>query len=390
VCHAFAAHPDRIGIPQQAGPRKHDGPDRHAFAAPKAPTNPEVQTDRESMARPVVGKMTAIPLRFIAKGGFPLIFQFKRELSVTAALLVLLLLLAWFAPLFYTGPMPLVILVSCAPLLVAAAGMTVVILVRHIDISIGSQFSICGVAAGLLAKAGLPMPLVAALTMLLGSAFGAINGGLVAGLNLPSIVVTLATLFVLQQGLMLVGQGELIKGIPGHFQWFGLGQEAGQCLILAIAVVVLSSFAWGLRFLAAGRMVYAVGSDAEAARLAGIRPKRIVFAAFVIMGGLAGLAALLHSVRFPDVDPKAGELLELQVIAAVVVGGVAVSGGRGTMLGAAIGVLLLTTLGPALEFLGIGAWWDKAVQGVIILLAVAADGLTFARRKHAGTAVVRP
>jgi rhamnose transport system permease protein len=297
---------------------------------------------------------------------------------------LLLLLLAVFAPSFYTGDKPRAILVSCAPHLALAAGMTVVILARHIDISIGSQFSLCGVAAGLLAKTGLPMPVVAALTMLLGTALGAFNGGLVAGLNLPSIVVTLATLFILRQGLLLVGEGELIKDIPEHFQWFGLSQGVGQWLTVGVAVVVVLSFAWGLRFLAAGRMVYAVGSDAEAARLAGIRPKRIVFGVFALMGCLTGLAALLNSVCFRDVDPKAGELLELQVIAAVVVGGVAISGGRGTMIGPAVGVVLLATLGPALEFLGVGAQWDKAVQGVIILLAVAVDGLTLARRKHVG------
>ena len=309
---------------------------------------------------------------------------------MAAALFVLLLLLAAFAPSFYTGDKPRAILVSCAPLLVLAAGMTVVILARHIDISIGSQFAVCGVAAGLLGKTGLPMPAVAVLTMLLGAAFGSINGGLVAGLNLPSIVVTLATLFILRQGLLLFGEGKRIKDMPEGFQWFGLSQGVGQWVIVGAAVVVVLAFAWGLRFLAAGRMVYAVGSDAEAARLAGIRPKRIVFGVFMLMGGLTGLAAMLHSVCFPDVDPRAGELLELQVIAAVVVGGVAISGGRGTMIGAAIGVLLLTTLGPALEFLGVGAQWDKAVQGAIILLAVAVDGLTFARRKHAATAVVRP
>ncbi len=303
---------------------------------------------------------------------------------------MLLLLLAAAAPTFYAGDKPRAILVSCAPLLVLAAGMTVVILVRHIDISIGSQFALCGVAAGLLARAGLPMPAVGVLTVLLGTAFGAVNGGLVAGLNLPSIVVTLATLFILREGLKWYGEGELIKDIPDSFQWFGLGQGVGQWLTVGVGVVVIVVFALGLRYLAAGRMVYAVGSDAEAARLAGIRPKRVVFGAFVLMGSLTGLAALLNSVCFPDVDPKAGEFLELQVIAAVVVGGVAISGGRGTLIGPAFGVLLLATLGPALVFLHVGAHWDKAFQGAIILLAVAVDGLTLGRRKNVATGLAKP
>ena len=314
-----------------------------------------------------------------------LIARFKRELSVAAAFALLLGALAALAPSFFTGGKPAAILVGSGPLLVLAVGMTLVILVRQIDISIGSQFSLCGVAAGLLARSGLPMPVVVPLTVLLGTCLGAINGALIAGLSLPSIVVTLATMVILREGLRWAGEGELIKDLPDRFQWFGLSQGIGQWLTVGVAVVVVLTTAWGLRYLAAGRMVYATGADAEAARLAGIRPKRVVFVVFVLMGGLTGLAALLHSVRFPDVDPRAGDLLELQVIAAVVVGGVAISGGRGTLIGPTLGVLLLATLGPALVFLGVGAHWDKAVQGVIILLAVAVDGLSLGRRKHAGT-----
>jgi rhamnose transport system permease protein len=123
----------------------------------------------------------------------------------------------------------------------------------------------------------------------------------------------------------------------------------------------------------AGRSVYATGSDPEAARLAGIRPRRVVFGVFVIMGALAGIAALLNAVRFADVDPNAGTGLELQVIAAVVVGGVAVSGGRGTLAGSLIGVALLGSIGRALVFLQVSPQWEKAIQGLIILLAVASD-----------------
>ncbi|HKI18159.1 MAG TPA: ABC transporter permease, partial [Isosphaeraceae bacterium] len=164
----------------------------------------------------------------------------------------------------------------------------------------------------------------------------------------------------------------------------GAGQAAGQWLVVSIALLVFAVFAWGLRNLAAGRAIYATGSDPEAARLAGIRPRRVVFVVFVVMGALAGLAALLNAVRFADVDPNAGAGLELQVIAAVVVGGVAVSGGRGTLAGSLIGVALLGSIVPALVFLGtnphlafFGAkpQWEKAIQGLIILLAVAWDAL---------------
>jgi rhamnose transport system permease protein len=307
--------------------------------------------------------------------------RYKRELSVALAYGLLLLLLAAapafrrggkaVVPSFYEGDKWRAILVSSAPVLVAAVGMTLVILARHIDISIGSQFSLCGVVAGLLAKSGLPMPLVALGTFLTGAGFGAVNGILVAGLGLPAIVVTLATLVILREGLRWWREGEFVKNLPADFQWFGLGQDAGQWLLVAVAGAVFIVFAWGLRHLAAGRAVYATGSDPEAAFLAGIRPRRVVFAVFVILGGLTGLAALLNAIRFPDVDPIAGTGLEMQVIAAVVVGGVAISGGRGNLAGPLLGVALLGTIGPALVFLGAPAYWEKALQGGIILIAVA-------------------
>lgn len=304
-----------------------------------------------------------------------MIGRFRRELSVLAALAALLALLAVFAPSFYRTGQYRAELVTSAPVLVAAVGMTLVILARQIDISIGSQFSVCGVVAGLTAQAGAPMPVVAAVAVLTGAVLGAVNGALVARLGLPSIVVTLATLVILREGLRWGRGGAFVRDLGPTFQWFGVGQVAGQWLIVGIALVVLLGFAWGMKFLAAGRAVYATGSDAEAARLAGVRPRSVVFTVFVITGALTGLAALLNAVRFDSVDPSAGTGLELQVIAAVVVGGTAVSGGRGTLAGTVLGVALLGVISPALVFLGIEAQWEKAIQGLIILLAVASDAL---------------
>jgi rhamnose transport system permease protein len=319
-----------------------------------------------------------------------MIGRYRRELSVAVAYAALLLILAVAARRFFLADSLRALVVSSAPMLVAAVGMTLVILCRQIDISIGSIFSICGVVAGLLAQAGLPIALVTLGTLVAGSGMGAANGFLVARLGLPSIVVTLATLVIGRESLRYIREGAFVRNLPPGFQWFGAGQGAGQWLVVGIALLVFAAFAWGLRFVAAGRSVYATGSDPEAARLAGIRPRSVVFAVFVVMGGLTGLAALLNSVRFPYVDPNAGIGLELQVIAAVVVGGVAVSGGRGTLAGTLIGVLLLGSIAPALVFLGPNlpaGWewfakpqWEKAIQGLIILLAVSSDAFNKERQ----------
>lgn len=302
--------------------------------------------------------------------------RYVREISVALAYGLLLVILLIRAPRFFSTGEFKDVLVGYAPVLVAAVGMTLVILSRQIDISIGSQLSICCIAAGVMSREGWPMPLVALATMGVGLVMGMINGALVAFMRIPSIVATLATLVIWREGKRWWNQGEIINDLRGDFQWFGLSQTGGQWALVVVAGVIFIGFALALRYAAAGRAVYAVGSDQEAARLAGIRPRRVTFSVFALMGVLAAIAALLTAVRLPHVDPKTGEGgFELQVIAAVVVGGVAVSGGRGTLLGSLIGVALLGTIRSSLVFLGAEAYWDKAIQGAIILVAVASDAL---------------
>ncbi len=304
-----------------------------------------------------------------------------RELSVLGALGAVLLGMAIFAPAFFS-PQPLLSLLTReAPTLVVACGMACVIITRQIDISVGSMFSVCSVCAGLLAARGWPLLLVLPASVVLGALLGAVNGLLVAGLRLPSIVVTLATMVTLRQGLNLVRQGEFVN-LPDRIQWFGLSQMAGQLVLVGSSLAFLVALALAMRHLAAGRFIYAVGSDAEAARLAGIRPQLVTFLVFVFIGALTGLAAMMNLAQSPQVQPLSGAGLELKVIAAVVVGGVAISGGRGNLWGAFAGLLLLACVSPALTHLHIEAYWEKAIQGAIILLAVVADGLRSRKEKR--------
>ena len=202
---------------------------------------------------------------------------------------------------------------------------------------------------------------------------GALNGAFIGFLKLPSIIVTLAMLVAWRDLLRLVTEGAWVQDLPNNFQWFGLGQTLGEALLVVVSMVLVIFFAWALRKLSIGRSIYAVGSDAEAARLAGIRPKNIVFGVFVAMGAITGLAALLNAVRFSAIPSNTGTGLELKAIAAVVVGGTAITGGRGRIVGTLIGVALLGTIGTALTFLGINPFWEKAIQGAIILAALVAD-----------------
>jgi rhamnose transport system permease protein len=304
-----------------------------------------------------------------------------RELTVACALGALLLFLAFAAPRFFQ-PQPLLSLLAReAPALVVACGMALVIICRQIDISVGSQFAVCSVGAGLLAAMNMPLVLALPASILLGAALGAINGALVAGLRLPSIVVTLATMVTLRKGLDWLRQGEFVN-LPDGVQWFSLHQRTGQWILILAALASLALLALAMKRLAAGRFIYAVGSDAEAARLAGIRPQLTTFGVFVFLGALTGLASMMNVVQSPQVDPKSGTGLELKAIAAVVVGGVAISGGRGNLWGVFVGLLLLACVSPALTHLHVEAYWEKAIQGAIILLAVVADGLRSRKNPH--------
>jgi len=299
----------------------------------------------------------------------------KREASIALSYVVLVVLVTIVAPSFLSSTNLRDLAINNASVLIVAVGMTMVILTGEIDISVGSQFAVCTYVAGLLAKSGMPAIVLPFAVLVVGALMGAVGGFLVARLRMPSIVVTLALMVMWRDGLRWVTEGTWIQDLPANFQWFGLGQTAGQVIVLVAAAVILVVFGWALHNLAAGRALYAVGSDAEAARLAGLDPQRVVFATFVLMGALVGLAAVLNAVRFSIVPSNAGMGLELKAIAAVVVGGTAITGGRGTTIGTLIGVALLGTIGTALTFVGINPFWEKAIQGLIILAAVVSDAV---------------
>ena len=306
--------------------------------------------------------------------------KYFRELTVAVALLLLMLGLAIFAPHFFQIQPLISRLTSQMPALILAIGVALVIISRQIDISIGAQFSMCAIVAGVTAASGLPLGVAICAALGTGALMGALNGVLVAWLGLPSIVVTLATMVTWQEALRLWQQGRLLP-LPAGIQWFGLSQAAGQAVVISLTFILLIGAAWAMKNLAAGRFIYATGTDAEAARLAGIDPKRTTFGVFVLMGILAGLAAVFNMVQSPQVQPNAGDGLDLKAIAAAVVGGVAISGGRGTLWGVLLGMLLLANVNPALTHFHQPPYWEKAIQGLVILLAVVADGLRSRKNK---------
>jgi len=304
----------------------------------------------------------------------------SRERTVAIVIAALAAVLAILRPAYFAAQNLNDLILANLGVLTVALGTTLVIIAGEIDISVGSIFAVSSVIAGTAAVRGMPIMPAAAVACAVAACIGLLNGTLVAFAGIPSIVVTLATMIGLRDALRWTTQGAWVENVPADFQWLGLTERVYPIAASAVTITLALATAWALRHSIAGRHVYAVGSNADAARLAGIDPARVKCAVFGVGGLLTGVGAVLNAVRFNQVPSNGGLGLEMQVIAAAVVGGASITGGRGTVTGTALGVVLLGGIGPALTFAGVSAYWERALQGGIVLAAVAADAIQSRRR----------
>ncbi|HYA51687.1 MAG TPA: ABC transporter permease [Streptosporangiaceae bacterium] len=258
-----------------------------------------------------------------------------------------------------------------------ALGETMVIVSRNVDLSIGSVVGLSAyVSASLFGNVhGIPIVVVFLTGLGIGLAVGVANGLMVAIGRVPSLVVTLATLYIVRGlDILIVGGNEVVaQTLPNAFIEIPRAGVYGVPYLAIVIAVVIGIGAYYLRSYRSGRDLYAIGSNPEAARLAGIAVGRRVFTAFAVSGAIAGVAGVLWAAQYQTVDSNAGTGYELTVIASVVVGGVAIFGGSGSAVGAAIGALLLQTINSALYVLGISPFWDQAIAGALLLAAITLD-----------------
>jgi rhamnose transport system permease protein len=278
------------------------------------------------------------------------------------------------------------ILLNTAILALLAVGQTLVVIARNIDLSVGSVLGLTAFVVGtLFADHHVPILVAVVIGVAIGALAGVVNGVLVALCRIPALVVTLGTLYVIRGIDYAIASGRQVNAadLPSAFLKIGTGRILGVPYLVIIALVVLAAAAWGLRNLRSGRELYAIGSNPDAARLAGIPVGRRVFVAFVITGALSGLAGVLWAARYGTVDATAGNGLELNVVAGVVVGGVAIFGGSGTVIGAALGTLLLSSISSALVVLKADSFWEQAINGTLLLVAISVDRLIALRTARA-------
>jgi rhamnose transport system permease protein len=276
--------------------------------------------------------------------------------------------------------------------MIVAVGQVMVVLTRNIDLSVSSIVGLSAYVVGTLLTHhnGMPVALAVALAVLLGLGLGAINGLIVAYGGVPAVVTTLGTLSLYRVALVEYSGAKTVttanlpdwmNGVPSK-SIFSIAQYELRLLVaVALAVVVVGQLV--LRYLPFGRRLFAIGSNPDAARVAGLPAQRDVFTAFAVSGALSGLAGFIYLVRFGNITVTAGQGLELQAVAAVVVGGVNIFGGSGSMIGAFLGVMLIEILQQSLlRWQVVNEFAKDAILGLLILVAVTVDAIILGRLRE--------
>jgi rhamnose transport system permease protein len=313
----------------------------------------------------------------------------QRELSLLAIMIVLGGLVTLTAPQFLTVSNLSQVAVLASVIAVAAVGEALVVITRNVDLSVEATMGLVAYSvASLLERHALDTTGAIAFGLVLGLGLGMINGVVVTIFRVPAIVATLGTLSIFRGiDYLVAGSHQVpLAALPEGFTNAARDTFLGipYFVLLTVVIVVIGSAI--LRYSRFGRQLYAVGSNPEAAAILGIPSRRVVFTAFTLCGLLAGAAGVLYVMEFGTINGTSATGLVLAVVAAVVVGGVNIFGGSGTLVGAALGALFLGFIANALILVGLSQFWLQAIYGLVILLAVGADALIIRRVQRATAA----
>jgi len=301
-----------------------------------------------------------------------------REAGILVMLVLFVAVVSLIQPRFFSTETLRIVLLAVPLILVAAMGQMMVLVARHVDLSIGSILGFSAIAAGMVFRDHPELPLFVgfAVGVLSGAALGFVNGLVVTVFKLPSIIVTLGTLSLYRGLLFILSGSKQIdpNDIPEPLIRMAQTSPIDIPWIVIIAFGVAFATWLFLTYSQIGRQIYAIGSNPVAAPLRGIRVMPVTILVFTLSGALAGLAGLIYAARFGYVNPGiTGVGFEFTVIAAVVIGGVSINGGVGSVLGTVLGVLLLGSVQVALPILGVSGFWQNAIYGGIILIALVID-----------------
>jgi ribose/xylose/arabinose/galactoside ABC-type transport system permease subunit len=299
------------------------------------------------------------------------------EYGIGVAFLLEIVVFALLSPYFFTADNLLNISLQASITAIIAVGMTFVILTGGIDLSVGSLVALAGIVTTSVLKLDVPIivsfPFAILSGLLVGGASGMMAGLCTTRFRIAPFIVTLALMTIWRGAAFLYTEGRPIWELPEVFGVLGSGRVLGIPIPTLIMLIVFVVAHVVLKYTTFGRYVYAVGGNAEAARVAGIAVDRVYMAVYTISGGLSALSGILLASRINSGQPNAGLMYELDVIAAVVVGGTSLNGGRGSIVGTFVGAMLIAVLRNGLNLLNVGSYVQQVVVGVVILLAVMAD-----------------
>jgi ribose transport system permease protein len=333
-----------------------------------------------TLDRPQAGEaQKAAPGRF----SWPAVQGFAIRHAMVVIMLFVIAFFLYKSARFGTVDNMTTILIAAAPFALIALGQTLVILTGGIDLSVGSVIAASAMASAYVAKATnghLLMTMVTAIAV--GLAAGSINGFVVSRMNVPPFIATLGMLTLGSGVAYVIGGGAPINGLPANFGAIANTEILGLKIPVILMILCIVGFSVLMKRSSYGMRVYAVGGNRMAAEIAGVKSKRILFSVYTISGVLAGISGLMLASRVISGAPNLGQGYELDAIAAVVIGGASLMGGRGTVWGTAIGLLLIQTLNNGLDLLIVPSYWQDVIKGVLIVLAVAIDVWAAKRRAH--------
>jgi ribose transport system permease protein len=298
--------------------------------------------------------------------------------------LVMLLVIAFFlyrSARFGTLDNVTTILVAAAPFALIALGQTLVILTGGIDLSVGSVIALSAMSGALFAKSFPDQVWLSVLVaVLVGLVAGSINGAVISLINVPPFIATLGMLTLASGLAFVVGNGAPINGLPQAFGQVANTQILGLTVPVVLMILGIVGIGLMMRRTTYGLRIYAVGGNRLASEIAGVKTGRVLFSVYAISGALAGLSGIMLASRVISGSPTLGRGYELDAIAAVVIGGASLMGGRGTVWGTVLGLLLIQTLNNGLDILTVPAYWQNVIKGVLIVAAVAVDVWATKRR----------
>lgn len=304
-----------------------------------------------------------------------------KETGIFAVLIILSVLIQINNPIFFTFNNIMDILRNTSYTLIIAIGMTFVLIAKGLDLSVGSLLAFCGLIAALCMQHGLPIIISILLGLAAGAVFGCINAFCIVKLKIPAMIATLGAMYMARGLVLVITKGQSVYPLPEAFTAFGKGNVLNIPNIVILALILSIAAHFILTHTTYGRKVYAIGGNPETAGFAGINVPKITASVYVLSAVMAGLSGIMTAARMGSGQPSVGDGTEMTVITAVIIGGTSLNGGAGTILGTVFGAMLMNVLSSGMNLVGVSAYWQKFVTGLIIIVAVGFDQYQRSKRR---------